>query len=147
MNRRIPLTLAGLLIGIIWLSWAAVGRQLVADTTRATAVATLAGGCFWCMEAPFEKLAGVSEVISGYAGGTLENPTYEMVSSGRTRHAEAVQVHYDPQVISYEKILEVFWMQIDPTDGGGQFVDRGRQYRSEVFTHDAQPRAVFAVAI
>ncbi len=141
MNRRIPIALAVLLIGIIWLSWAVADRQPAPNTTRATGVATLAGGCFWCMEAPFEKLAGVAEVISGYAGGALENPTYEMVSAGRTRHAEAVQVHFDPAVISYEKLLEIFWMQIDPTDGGGQFVDRGQQYRSEIFYHDATQQA------
>lgn len=95
--------------------------------------ATFAGGCFWCMVPPFGKLDGVSEVISGYTGGHKENPTYEEVSSGTTGHVEAIQVTYDPSKLSYEKLLDVFWRQIDPTDPSGQFVDRGSQYRSVVF--------------
>jgi peptide methionine sulfoxide reductase msrA/msrB len=98
--------------------------------------ATFAGGCFWCVEAGFEKLNGVAKVISGYAGGDTVNPTYEQVSSGSTEHLEVVQVHYDPNIISYEALLESFWRQIDPTDNGGQFVDRGRQYRPAIFYHD-----------
>lgn len=93
----------------------------------------LAGGCFWCMEPPFEKIDGVKEVISGYTGGSKQNPTYEQVSSGTTGHLEAVEIIYDPRKVSYEKILDVFWRQIDPTDPGGQFVDRGGQYRSAIF--------------
>ena len=100
--------------------------------------AVFAGGCFWCMESPFEKLDGVAEVISGYIGGKKMNATYKAVSAGGTGHAEAVEIHYDPQKISYEKLLEVFWMQIDPTDAGGQFVDRGSQYRSGIFYLDAE---------
>jgi peptide methionine sulfoxide reductase msrA/msrB len=95
--------------------------------------AIFAGGCFWCMVPPFEKLDGVKEVISGYTGGRKENPTYEEVSSGKTGHVEAIQVTFDPAKISYEKVLSVFWRQIDPTDAGGQFVDRGSQYRSVIF--------------
>jgi peptide methionine sulfoxide reductase msrA/msrB len=95
--------------------------------------ATFAGGCFWCMEPPFEKLEGVREVVSGYTGGHKDKPTYEEVSSGKTGHVEAVQVTFDPSKISYEKLLNVFWRQIDPTDRGGQFVDRGAQYRSVIF--------------
>ncbi len=95
--------------------------------------AILAGGCFWCMEPPFEKIDGVKEVISGYTGGSKQNPTYEQVSSGTTGHLEAVEITYDPGKVSYEKILDVFWRQIDPTDPGGQFVDRGGQYRSAIF--------------
>lgn len=102
---------------------------------NATALATFAGGCFWCMEGPFEELDGVGEVISGYAGGEEENPTYEEVSAGKTGHLEAVQVHFDPDKISYEELLAVFWRQINPTDDGGQFVDRGNQYRSAIFYH------------
>ena len=98
--------------------------------------ATFAGGCFWCMEAPFEKMDGVIDVVSGYTGGTLENPTYEQVSSGRSGHLEVIQITYDPEKISYEQLLDVFWRQIDPTDGGGSFVDRGPQYRSAVFYHN-----------
>jgi peptide methionine sulfoxide reductase msrA/msrB len=103
-------------------------------------VATFAGGCFWCMETPFEKLPGVSAVISGYTGGSKAKPTYEEVSAGTTGHAEAVQVHYDPARVSYQKILDVFWRQIDPTDAGGQFVDRGGQYRSAIFYHDEEQK-------
>ncbi|HMV43472.1 MAG TPA: peptide-methionine (S)-S-oxide reductase MsrA [Leptospiraceae bacterium] len=96
-------------------------------------VAVFAGGCFWCMESPFEKINGVKEVISGYTGGKKENPTYEEVSSGLTGHLEAVQVYYDPKKISYIQLLEIFWRQIDPTDPDGQFVDRGKQYRTAIF--------------
>ena len=106
---------------------------LTSHTFAATDRAIFAGGCFWCMESPFEKLDGVSEVISGYTGGAQLNPTYQEVSAGGTGHTEAVEVLYDPQQVSYEKLLEVFWMQIDPTDADGQFVDRGTQYRSEIF--------------
>jgi peptide methionine sulfoxide reductase msrA/msrB len=106
-----------------------------------TALATFAGGCFWCMEGPFEKLHGVTAVISGYTGGKTPDPTYKQVCSGSTGHAEAVQVHYDPKRISYEDLLQVFWRQIDPTDAGGQFADRGNQYRAEIFAHDGAQRA------
>ncbi len=98
--------------------------------------ATFAGGCFWCVEAGFEKLNGVAQVISGYAGGDTVNPTYQEVASGKGGHLEVVQVHYDPNIISYEALLESFWRQIDPTDNAGQFVDRGPQYRPAIFYHD-----------
>lgn len=104
---------------------------LVAEEKFETAV--FAGGCFWCMESPFEKASGVKEVISGYTGGFKENPTYEEVSAGTTGHLEAIQVVYDPKKISYVQLLEIFWRQIDPTDPDGQFVDRGKQYRSAIF--------------
>jgi len=97
--------------------------------------ATFAGGCFWCMESPFEKLKGVKEVISGYTGGHKENPAYEEVSSGTTGHLEAIQVIYDPSQITYPQLLDVFWRQVDPTDPGGQFVDRGQQYTTAIFYH------------
>ena len=102
--------------------------------------ATFAGGCFWCTESDFEKVAGVVEVISGYTGGHTENPTYEEVSSGVTGHAESIQVTYDPAKVSYEQLLDVFWRHIDPTDAGGQFVDRGSQYRSAIFYQDDEQR-------
>lgn len=102
--------------------------------------ATFAGGCFWCTEADFEKLPGVVKVISGYTGGDKENPSYEQVLSGRTGHVEAIQVYYDPSKISYEELLDSFWKHIDPTDKGGQFVDRGPQYRSAIFYHDEEQR-------
>lgn len=95
--------------------------------------AILAGGCFWCMERPFEDLPGVSEAISGYIGGKKKNPTYKQVASGRTSHVEAVKIHFDPEKISYADILEVFWRNINPTDNGGQFADRGAQYRTGIF--------------
>ncbi|UCD36114.1 MAG: peptide-methionine (R)-S-oxide reductase MsrB [Nitrospiraceae bacterium] len=102
--------------------------------------ATLAGGCFWCMEPPYEKLDGISEVISGYTGGREENPTYKAVSSGTTGHVEAVEVRYDPEKISFQMILDIFWRQIDPTDDGGQFVDRGSQYRTAIFYHNEEQK-------
>jgi peptide methionine sulfoxide reductase msrA/msrB len=114
---------------------------LVAASPGWAATATFAGGCFWCMETPFEKVPGVTAVVSGYAGGTEANPTYEQVSAAATGHVEAVQVTYDPTQVTYERLLEVFWRQIDPTDDGGQFVDRGTQYRSVVFVHDEAQRA------
>jgi peptide methionine sulfoxide reductase msrA/msrB len=98
--------------------------------------ATFAGGCFWCMEPPFEILDGVDEVIAGYIGGDIESPSYEEVLSGKTGHYEAVQIRYDPERITYEELLEVYWRQIDPTDGGGQFADQGPQYRTAIFYHD-----------
>lgn len=104
------------------------------------AIATFAGGCFWCTESDFEKLPGVTEVISGYSGGTVANPTYGQVSSGGTGHIETVQVHYDPSIISYEGLLQSLWRQIDPTDGKGQFVDRGLQYRPAVFYHNPEEK-------
>lgn len=103
-------------------------------------IATFAGGCFWCMEADFEKLPGVAKVISGYTGGKERHPTYEEVASGRTGHVEAVQVYYDPSKISYQELLDAFWRRIDPTDPEGQFVDRGPQYRSAIFYHDEEQR-------
>jgi peptide-methionine (S)-S-oxide reductase len=105
-----------------------------------TARATFAGGCFWCMEPPFESLPGVASVTSGYTGGTKADPTYEEVSAGTTGHAEAVEIVYDPAKVSYEKLLQVFWRNIDPTVAGRQFCDVGPQYRSAVFVHDAAQR-------
>jgi peptide methionine sulfoxide reductase msrA/msrB len=102
--------------------------------------ATFAGGCFWCMEPPYEKEQGVKTAVSGYIGGHKKNPTYEEVSAGRTGHAEAVEITYDPSVISYNDLLDIFWRQINPTDRGGQFVDRGTQYRSAIFYHNADQK-------
>jgi peptide methionine sulfoxide reductase msrA/msrB len=102
--------------------------------------ATFAGGCFWCIEKPYENLTGVKNVIVGYAGGTTSNPTYQFVSSGKSDYVEAIQITYNPQLISYNRLLDIFWQQIDPTDSGGQFVDRGNQYRSIIFYHDAEQK-------
>ncbi|KPJ61697.1 MAG: methionine sulfoxide reductase [Latescibacteria bacterium DG_63] len=102
--------------------------------------ATFAGGCFWCMEHPFEGLPGVLEAISGYTGGHKDNPTYEEVCAGNTGHFEAVQITFNPDTISYSELLDVFWKQIDPTDAGGSFVDRGPQYLSAIFYHNEEQR-------
>jgi peptide-methionine (S)-S-oxide reductase len=104
------------------------------------AKATFAGGCFWCMEGPFDRVPGVVSTTSGYTGGSLKRPSYEQVSSGATGHAESVEVTYDPQKVTYAQLLEVFWHNVDPTDGNGQFCDRGNQYRSEIFYHDDEQR-------
>lgn len=109
-------------------------------SAQTLAKATFAGGCFWCMEKPFDTLPGVVSTTSGYTGGQTERPSYRQVSSGKTGHAESMQVVYDPTQVSYEKLLDVFWHNVDPLDAGGQFCDRGSQYRSSVFTHDEQQR-------
>ena len=96
-------------------------------------VAIVAGGCFWCMEGPFEALDGVEEVITGYTGGSIENPTYEQVASGTTKHREAGKIYYNPNKITYEELLDKFWTQLDPTDAGGQFTDRGYQYTTAIY--------------
>lgn len=102
-------------------------------------LATFAGGCFWCMVAPFDEQPGINEVVSGYTGGHTENPTYEEVCSNKTGHFEAVQITFDPAIFAYQKLLELFWQQIDPTDAGGQFNDRGHSYKTAIFFHnDAQ---------
>ncbi len=105
-------------------------------------IATFAGGCFWCTESDFEKLSGVVKAISGYTGGTKQNPSYKEVSAGTTGHVEAVQVYFDPSMVSYKELVDYFWRHIDPTDPGGQFVDRGRQYRSAVFYHNENQRQI-----
>ncbi|WP_037289434.1 peptide-methionine (S)-S-oxide reductase MsrA [Saccharibacillus sacchari] len=102
--------------------------------------ATFAGGCFWCMVTPFEDLPGIVKVVSGYTGGHTENPTYKEVCSETTGHVEAVQITYNPELFPYEKLLELFWQQIDPTDGGGQFHDRGSSYGTAIFTHTDEQR-------
>jgi len=104
--------------------------------------ATFAGGCFWCVEADFEKIPGVKEAISGYTGGETANPTYPEVSAGGTGHLEVVQIQYDPGRITYAGLLDVFWRHVDPTDPGGQFVDRGGQYRTAIFYHDASQKRI-----
>ena len=103
-----------------------------------SAQATFAGGCFWCMEHPFDELPGVLETTSGYTGGSVENPSYNQVSSGTTGHLESVQIDYDPEQISYDDLLDVYWRNVDPVDGGGQFCDRGSQYRPAIFYHDVE---------
>ena len=104
------------------------------------AVATFAGGCFWCVEAAFQEAPGVREAFSGYSGGEFDKPTYELVAYGLTNHTEAVQVYYDPEKITYEGLLQVLWRTADPTDTAGQFSDRGRQYRPAIFYHNDEQR-------
>ncbi len=107
-----------------------------------TQKATFAGGCFWCIEAPFEGIDGIISVVSGYAGGREKNPTYSQVSGGKTSHKEAVQVTFDPDIISYTEIIDIFWKLYDPTDEGGSFYDRGSQYESAIFFHNQQQKSV-----
>ena len=102
--------------------------------------ATFAGGCFWCMVKPFHKYEGVQSVVSGYTGGDVPNPTYAQVCSDRTGHYEAVEIGFDPEVITYRELLDIFWRQIDPTDAGGQFFDRGSSYRTAIFYHSDEQR-------
>ena len=107
-----------------------------------TKKATFAGGCFWCMVKPFDQWDGVHAVISGYTGGHLENPTYEDVKKGHTGHYEAVEITYDPDIMPYKEIVDIFWRQIDPTDDGGQFHDRGESYRAAIFYHDEEQKEI-----
>ncbi len=119
---------------------AAAVPQAAADEPESTAHATFAGGCFWCLEADFEKLDGVLTVTSGYTGGRLADPTYKQVSAGGTGHAEAIRVVYDPSVVTYDELLDYFWHNIDPTVEDRQFCDVGSQYRSAIFFHDEAQR-------
>ncbi|NHN30508.1 peptide-methionine (S)-S-oxide reductase MsrA [Paenibacillus agricola] len=110
------------------------------EAEKGEQLATFAGGCFWCMVKPFDKLPGIVSVLSGYTGGHTENPTYDDVSTELTGHAEAVQITFEPDVFTYERLLELFWQQIDPTDSGGQFYDRGSSYRTAIFVHNEDQR-------
>ena len=143
MKTKIAVFLAAL-TGITVLSVTASPETVVrADLQQqGLKVATFAGGCFWCTEAGVEKLPGVREAVSGYAGGQQADPTYQEVSSGSTGHTESVQVYYDPEVITYAGLLQSLWRQMDPTDGKGSFVDRGNQYRPAVFYHNEQQHLI-----
>ena len=118
----------------------AQSSQAPSSQAQGSAEATFAGGCFWCMEPPYDNQPGVSATISGYIGGELENPTYEDISRGGTGHAEVVQIEYDSEKISYEQLLEIFWRNIDPFAVDRQFCDVGDQYRSAIFYHDEEQR-------
>lgn len=122
------------------------GSSSPEKVSQSLAKATFAGGCFWCMEPPFEKLSGVSTVVSGYIGGPEQNPTYKQVSAGSTGHAEAVQVTYDPKKISYQQLLGVFWRNIDPTTKNRQFADIGSQYRTGIFYHTEQQKKLAEIS-
>ena len=119
-------------IALLALAFTALSMPAAAQTPQ-TASVILAGGCFWCMEPPYDQTDGVISTISGYSGGKTANPTYEQVSSGSTGHIEVVKVEYDPAKVSYEKLLDIFWANIDPLDPAGQFCDKGSQYRSAIF--------------
>jgi peptide methionine sulfoxide reductase msrA/msrB len=121
-------------------------KKIMTKESSTTKIATFAGGCFWCSESDYRKLPGVIKVISGYTGGHKQNPTYEEVSAGSTGHVEAIQVHYDPTQISYEGLLNVFWRHIDPTDPGGQFADRGPQYKTAIFYHDEDQKKMAEIS-
>jgi peptide-methionine (S)-S-oxide reductase len=141
VSHRTQLLLSALLIPLCLASAHAATKPKAAPAAAPAAVAlqkaTFAGGCFWCMETAFDGLPGVKSVISGYTGGPEKNPTYEQVSSKTTGHAESVQITFDPTQITYAQLLDTFWHNTDPTDAGGQFCDRGPEYRSEIFYHDA----------
>ena len=124
------------LLGVLMLAVAAASIA-VADDTR---VATFGGGCFWCMEPPYDKLEGVLSTTSGYMGGDVDNPTYEQVTRGGTGHVEVVQVEYDPNVIGYERLLDVYWVNVDPLTDNRQFCDAGESYRPVIFAHSDQQR-------
>jgi peptide-methionine (S)-S-oxide reductase len=134
LSRRGPVR-ASVILVLVW-AWLASPPPAGAQQGRELATATFAGGCFWCVEEAFDKVEGVVSTTSGFTGGHVENPTYEQVVTGRTGHKEAVQVVYDPARVTYAELLEVFWFNIDPMDGGGQFCDRGPTYRSAIFYHD-----------
>ena len=149
-SKRWMLTFSALILGVAFLLWTSPGDDLEAKAKKkelpdGALVATFAGGCFWCMEPPYDKLDGVYSTISGYIGGKEDNPTYKQVAAGRTGHTEAVQVAYDPDKITYEELLDVFWRNIDPTVKDRQFCDWGSQYRTGIFYHgDEQKEAALA---
>jgi methionine-S-sulfoxide reductase len=143
MRKRLTILISLFGLLLTTLLFAAMDEQSISGekmtmNNMKTARAIFAGGCFWCMEPPFEKLEGVLSVTSGFTGGQLNNPSYNQVSAGGTGHTEAIEIVYDPAKTSYPELLEVFWRQIDPTDAGGQFVDRGSQYRSGIYPLDAE---------
>ena len=137
MHKTMPRRHLILSLAASAIAWCLIAGAHAQDPKAApkTAVATFAGGCFWCMEPPYDKLNGVISTKSGYMGGTVKNPTYEQVSAGITGHTEVVQVAYDPSKVSYERLLEVFWKNIDPTVKDRQFCDVGSQYRTGIFVH------------
>ena len=145
MRNRLTVMLMLLALGVLAAGLAAVASEpdeSAEPIPDDAATATFAGGCFWCTEAAFEQLDGVYEAVSGYTGGTEVDPTYEQVARGLTGHAEAVEISYDPEQVSYDELLDLYWRIIDPTDEEGQFVDRGQQYRTEIFYHDDEQRAL-----
>jgi peptide methionine sulfoxide reductase msrA/msrB len=152
MNRQIFYAALVLIVGLIGFKASATSDTAPKDSQYAPAdpsleVATFAGGCFWCVESGFEKIPGVVEAVSGYSGGEEKNPNYQQVSGGMTGHTEAVQVYYDPEVITYEGLLQGLWRMMNPTDVNGQFVDRGKQYRPGIFYHNAEEKRIAEASI
>lgn len=151
-RSALPATLLGSLVALA-LAWgplattASAAENDTGGVTTASARAIFAGGCFWCMEADFEKLDGVHEAVSGYAGGHTQNPTYKSTSRGDTGHAEVVEIHYDPAVISYEALLAHFWKNVDPTTPNRQFCDSGSQYRAALMPRTEAERAAAATSL
>ena len=146
-KRALVMVLGFLLWGILGMGTVESGAgDMRASERDHLKTATFAGGCFWCVEADFEKMDGVISVTSGYTGGRTDRRTYEEVCSGRTGHLEAVQVVYDPDRVSYQDLLAVFWRHVDPTDDGGQFVDRGPQYRTAIFYHDEEQKRLAEIS-
>ena len=146
--KTLLIILATFLIGIVLFGFQKSNEKqnekspLMKSESKNYKIATFAGGCFWCVESDFEKVDGVIEAVSGYAGGDEVNPTYKQVASGGTGHTEAVQIHYDPDKITYKELLDVLWRHMDPTDANGQFVDRGSQYRPAIFYHDEEQKRI-----
>ena len=141
MNKIIAIYLLGFMVLGLLITSNASGGESGPDTSQNNREkATFAGGCFWCMQPPFDKLAGVRSTTVGYCGGKEENPDYKQVSAGKTGHAEAVEIEYDPARISYAQLLDVFWRNIDPTQKDGQFNDLGQQYRTAIFYHNEEQR-------
>lgn len=142
MNRLKPIVIVGIFLVVLAPALFAGQPAYDFDALPANrAAAVFAGGCFWCMEPPYDEVEGVYETISGYTGGTVANPTYQQVTRGGTGHYEAILVIYDPQRVSYEELLEIYWFNVDPVDAGGQFCDRGSSYRTAIFYRDDEQRA------
>ncbi len=140
MKKIVAAAIAVLLVTLSGFAAHAQNASPQNSTAGETKIATFAGGCFWCIESDFDKVPGVLNTVSGYTGGTTENPTYKTVTYGNSGHHEALQVTYDPKKVSYAQLLTVFWHSVDPTDGGGQFCDRGVSYETAVFVHDDEQR-------
>ncbi len=143
MTRTLSAILALVVLGALWAPAALVaGEKASSAGSKEVAVATFGSGCFWCTESDFDKVSGVLSTVSGYMGGKTKSPTYREVSTGQSGHAEVLQVTYDPAVVSYDKLLDHFWRTTDVLDGGGQFCDRGSQYRPVIFAHSPEQRGI-----
>jgi peptide-methionine (S)-S-oxide reductase len=141
MHRSIVAVAAAAVAVLAWMApLPSSGQEPSPKPAAGQAVATFAGGCFWCVEADFDKVPGVVATTSGFMGGTTSNPTYKQVTAGGTGHIEVVQIIYEPKTVSYQHLLDVFWKSVDPYDGGGQFCDRGESYTTAIFAHDDEQR-------